>query len=279
MPRTVTAAPTAARAGTRSLRNTRPRGIAKIGAVDESTVATATPAYRTPATNRMELTAVSPPSARSRQRARGPCRLRATTPPHDHGVIHRRTAATGSRTACAWIASTSAREGLRTTTDAAHATDPSVAAPTPIQKRSRAALVDRVSPTTVRTTPPRVRTDPTANRGVSGSVKKNAASKAAKGGELIDTVMAPGRPRPAVASKNTVSPSQTARRTEMARRTNARHDIEVSPFRPPVLSTHARMNTPPSVDRTAFRETELNVWASERTSIPMMAQLRAQRTA
>jgi hypothetical protein len=65
MPATVTAAPSMASTGNRSPRKTMPSGTANSGAVDESTVATATPAYFTDAPYMTELTAVNAASASS----------------------------------------------------------------------------------------------------------------------------------------------------------------------------------------------------------------------
>src|SRR5206468_8043671 len=72
IPMTVTMVPTMAAAATRSPRNASPSGMANMGAVDESTVATATPAWRMPATNMIELIAVRPPRARNLQAASDP---------------------------------------------------------------------------------------------------------------------------------------------------------------------------------------------------------------
>ena len=71
MPMMVRTMPATAMSGTRSPRKKNPSGSAKMGAVDESTVATATPAYWTPATNRIELAVLSAPSAKSRQSPAG----------------------------------------------------------------------------------------------------------------------------------------------------------------------------------------------------------------
>src|SRR5882724_2144061 len=65
IPATVTAAPIIASTGSRSPRKTMPSGTANSGAVDESTVATATPAYLTDAPYITELTAVNAASASS----------------------------------------------------------------------------------------------------------------------------------------------------------------------------------------------------------------------
>ncbi len=91
----------------------------------------------TPATNRIEPIAVSPLKANSCQRTSGAWRVTETRALHVHGVTHRMAAATGKRTACACMASTSPSVGLSSTTDTAHATDASVAAPMPGTKRAR----------------------------------------------------------------------------------------------------------------------------------------------
>src|SRR2546422_11165183 len=87
----VTPAPSSAVRDRRSPRKTRARGIANIGAVDESTAETATPAYLTDATNITELTAVRTLSATSRARAAPPIRPRPRSEEHtlnsSHGYI------------------------------------------------------------------------------------------------------------------------------------------------------------------------------------------------
>src|SRR3989454_6052275 len=105
----VTPAPSSAVRDRRSPRKTRARGIANIGAVDESTAETATPAYLTDATNITELTAVRTLSAASRARAAPPIRPRPPAAARAHGVVHRTTAASGNRIACAVTASSSRR--------------------------------------------------------------------------------------------------------------------------------------------------------------------------
>ena len=98
--------------------------------------------------------------------------------PQAHGVTQRSAAATGSRTAWAWIASTSSSDGLSRTTDTAHANEARLAAPTPRQKRSCAAALGGAAVVTVRTRPPRVTADPAASWSVSRSPRNTAASSA-----------------------------------------------------------------------------------------------------
>src|SRR5438876_706643 len=137
----------------RSPRKTRARGIANIGAVDESTAETATPAYLTDATNITELTAVRTLSAASRARAAPPIRPRPPAAARAHGVVHRTTAASGNRIACAVTASSSRSGALRKITETAQASDASVAVPTPNQNRSSGARSAHGA--TTRTMPPR----------------------------------------------------------------------------------------------------------------------------
>src|SRR5437867_3840636 len=132
----VTDAPSSAVGDSRSPKKTRASGIANIGAVDESTVETATPAYLTDATNITELSAVRIPSATSRTRAAPPVRPRPLAPTRAHGVAQSTIAASGNRIACVVTASISRRGGLRRTAETAQASDASVAIPTPSQNRS-----------------------------------------------------------------------------------------------------------------------------------------------
>src|SRR5215831_14039767 len=82
-----------------------------------------------------------------------------------------------------------------------------------------------------------------------------------------------------VLSKNTVSPTPTASRTDTDKRTHAVVEIAVTPTRPSVTTSQARTSTAPTADRAAFSVTELNDEDSVRTSRPMRAQLRAQPVA
>src|SRR5262245_23409186 len=91
--------------------------------------------------------------------------------------------------------------------------------------------------------------------------------------------MARASPRSLVLSKNTVSPSHTARTTEMASSAKARPDIPVTPANPPVRTAQPRIRALPSVERTAFSVTELKTGESARTSRPITAQESAQPTA
>src|SRR5262245_17159989 len=99
MPATVTTVPNTPATDRRSPRKIIPSGMANIGAVDDSTVVTATPACFTPTTNITELTAV-----RTDRHASVHCTLEppARTRPaagHAHGVAHSRRPPTGSRMA------------------------------------------------------------------------------------------------------------------------------------------------------------------------------------
>src|SRR5213593_1755442 len=174
IPATVTPAPTSAPRDSRSPKQTRASGIANIGAVDDSTAATATPAYLTLATNITELSAVTTPSTASRARAAPPIRPRPAE--RAHGVAHSTIAARGNRIACAVTASISRSGGLTRTTETAQASDASVAAPTPNQNRSSGARSAHGA--TMRTMPPRVRRAPAATASVTGS-PRNAAARAA----------------------------------------------------------------------------------------------------
>src|SRR5437762_13577456 len=109
----VTDAPSSAVRDSRSPKKTRASGIANIGAVDESTVETATPAYLTDATNITELSAVRTPSATSRTRAAPPVRPRPLAPTRAHGLPPRTIAARGNRTAWVVTASLSRTGRLR----------------------------------------------------------------------------------------------------------------------------------------------------------------------
>src|SRR6476661_3576571 len=101
MPARVRVMPARARGVRRSSRKMTARGIANMGAVDERTEATATPACLTPATNMTELTDVIAPRMTMRictvrlliRSARGAERA--------HGVSQSTIEATGSRIACA----------------------------------------------------------------------------------------------------------------------------------------------------------------------------------
>src|SRR5256885_14022905 len=105
IPATVTPAPTSAPRDSRSPKQTRASGIANIGAVDDSTVATATPAYLTPATNITQPRAGTTLNKASRPRAAPPIRRRLPAAARAHGVAHSTSAASGNRIACAVIAS------------------------------------------------------------------------------------------------------------------------------------------------------------------------------
>src|SRR5439155_1417791 len=125
----------------RSPKKTRASGIANIGAVDESTVETATPAYLTDATNITELSAVRTPSATSRTRAAPPVRPRPLAPTRAHGVAQSTIAATIE----------SARSARALVDAAANAPTPTVAATQP--SRSAPPTVERAALTTTEPSP------------------------------------------------------------------------------------------------------------------------------
>src|SRR5262249_55234277 len=152
--------PRKARSVTRSSRKITASGIANIGAVDESTEATATPACLTAATNMTELTDVIAP--RTTMRTRTPRLLLANVvgTSRAHGVTHSASEATGSRIACAVVGLISASGGLTSTVETAQASDAIAAAPTPNQKRSSRARSAHGA--TIRTRPAIVTSEPSA---------------------------------------------------------------------------------------------------------------------
>src|SRR5262249_25513678 len=111
------------------------------------------------------------------------------------------------------------------------------------------------------------------------SSRNTAANNAEIRGYVIETVIERASPRARVLSKNAVSPSQMASTTEADKSTSALADIAITPGSSPRVVTHAKMKAPPRVDRTALRETELNVGDRARTSKPMAAQLSAEPAA
>ncbi|PYM32771.1 MAG: hypothetical protein DME15_12940 [Candidatus Rokuibacteriota bacterium] len=176
----MTAAPSSAPSDSRSPRKTTASGIANMGAVDDSTVATATPACLTPATNITELTALRTLSPASRASTDGSRRRRPPSAPRAHGVTHSVAAASGSRIACAVTGSMSPSGDFRNTTETAHASAASVAVPTPSQKRSPGARWAQGA--TISVSPPSVRSVPAASAGVIGSSRNAAARRAAPTG-------------------------------------------------------------------------------------------------
>ena len=70
----------------------------------------------------------------------------------------------------------------------------------------------------------------------------------------MDTVIARTRPSHFALSKNTVSPTPTARTTEIASSHTARADMSVSPLSPSVAPIHATMKTLPTVERRALSD-------------------------
>ena len=68
----------------------------------------------------------------------------------------------------------------------------------------------------------------------------------------MDTVIARTRPSHFTLSKKIVSPTPTARTTEIARSHTARADISVSPPSPSTAAIHTTISTPPTVERRAL---------------------------
>src|SRR5215475_6746633 len=101
MPVSVSAMPARARRVRRSLRKITARGMANIGAVEERTEATATPACLTPATNMTELTEVIAPRIRMRTCTARLLMRKARGAERAHGVSQSIIEATGRRIACA----------------------------------------------------------------------------------------------------------------------------------------------------------------------------------
>src|SRR5215475_14467180 len=104
MPVSVSAMPARARRVRRSLRKITARGIANMGAVEERTEATATPACLTPATNMTELTEVITPRTAMRICTLRPLLANAPGTERAHGVSQSTIEATGSRIAWAVVA-------------------------------------------------------------------------------------------------------------------------------------------------------------------------------
>src|SRR5206468_752645 len=90
--------PAKARRVRRSSRKTTAKGIANIGAVEERTEATATPACLTPATNITELTEVITPRIAMRIFTVRPLRANAPGTERAHGVSQSTSEATGTVT-------------------------------------------------------------------------------------------------------------------------------------------------------------------------------------
>src|SRR5215472_2913529 len=91
--------------------------------------------------------------------------------------------------------------------------------------------------------------------------------------------MAWASPRARLVSKNAVSPIPTATTTEMASSARFFPDIADRPDGPVVTSTHPRISTAPSAERTALSVTELKLVESERTRRPITAQVSAEPVA
>src|SRR5262249_47162912 len=180
MPATVTAVPARASAGSRSPRKKTPSGTAKSGAVDDSTVATATPAYLTEAPYMTELTAVTAASATRRTNNGQPPRNSTGTPRSAQGVTHRINAPTGRRIACALTGSISSSGTRSATTETPHASAASSASTTPRQGRGPPGGSRRAM--TISTSPASVSRPPTTTGTVSVSPRSSAASDAATTG-------------------------------------------------------------------------------------------------
>ena len=95
----------------------------------------------------------------------------------------------------------------------------------------------------------------------------------------MDTVIARTRPSHFTLSKKIVSPTQTARTTEMARSQTARADMSVSPPSPSTAAIHATIKTLPTVERRALSATELKGGERRRTRRLISAQVRAEPVA
>src|SRR5499433_2669 len=173
MPARVRTMPAKARMVMRSFRKTTANGIANIGAVEERTEATATPACLTPATNMTELTEVIAPRTTMRTCTARPLLANAPGTERAHGVSQRTIEATGRRIAWAVVALISASGGLTRTVETAHASEASTAAPTPNQKRSSGARSAHGA--TITTRPAIVTSEPTAMGTVTGSFRNAAA--------------------------------------------------------------------------------------------------------
>src|SRR5262249_8803043 len=180
IPASVRTMPAKARRVMRSSRKMTASGIVNIGAVDERTEATATPACLTPATNMTELTEVIAPRTRIWIFTARSLRAKAPGTERAQGVIHSTIEATGRRIACAVVALISASGGLTRTVETAHASEASAAAPTPDQKRPSGARSAHGA--TITTRPAIVTSEPTAIGTVTGSFKKAAAITAAPSG-------------------------------------------------------------------------------------------------
>jgi len=254
MPARVRTIPRKARSVTRSSRKITASGIANMGAVDERTEATATPACLTAATNMTELTDVIAP--RTTMRTRTPRLLLANVlgTARAHGVSHSTIEATGSRIACAVIGLISASGGLTSTVETAQASDAIAAAPTPNQKRSSGARSAHGA--TIKTRPAIVTSEPSAIGTVTGSSRKTAAISAAPSGYVVEIVMARPTPIARVLSKKTVSPSAMAVTIESPSKSHAPAEIVVKAPLPAVASTQATRSAPPIEERIALIPTE-----------------------
>ena len=135
MPATVRNAPTTASGVSRSPRNMAPSPRANIGDVDDSTVATTTFEYLSPATHIIELIAVSTLSTTSGAIMSRPAARNAGTPARAHGVSQRKIATIGSRIPCAVSGDRSCIAGFMRIADSAHSTATNSAAAMPTDCR------------------------------------------------------------------------------------------------------------------------------------------------
>ena len=95
----------------------------------------------------------------------------------------------------------------------------------------------------------------------------------------MDTVIARTRPSHFTLSKKIVSPTPTARTTEIASSHKARADMSVSPPSPSIAAIHATIKTLPTVERRALSATELNGGERLRTRRLITDQVRAEPVA
>src|SRR6185503_14421220 len=95
----------------------------------------------------------------------------------------------------------------------------------------------------------------------------------------MDMVIAQTRPSHFTLSKKIVSPTPTARTTEIARSHTARADMSVSPPSPSMAAIHATIKTLPTVERRALSATELNAGERLRTRRLISDQVRAEPVA
>jgi hypothetical protein len=181
MPTTVRNAPTAPNGVNRSPRNMAPSTRANIGDVDDSTVATMTFEYLSPATHISELIAVSALRTTSGVTTLCPAARSDGRPARAHGVAHRKSATIGSRMPCAVSGDRSRMAGFMRIVESAHRTATKSAPTTPCHCAPRGSPCPLRRPR-ISTSPARVVTAPVIERSVIGSSRKTAAKPAASSG-------------------------------------------------------------------------------------------------